>query len=96
MKQNEYQKLLNADTVKDDYKTLKKLLKPLGFTIPVLYKHYSDLCEKNGVKFLDFGVDSDFENCIDGFILVDVDSIKEEKRQKFIISNIQNELKVSA
>jgi len=69
---------------KHDYKMLKNMMKPYGFSIPVLYKHYSELCEDGGVKFLDFGVDKDFENCIDGLILVDIKKIKEEKRDRYI------------
>jgi putative hemolysin len=71
-------------TLKEDYKILKNMLKPYGFTIPVLYKHYSDLCYDGGVKFLDFSVDPDFENCVDGLILVNIDLIKEEKRERYI------------
>ncbi len=69
---------------KDDYKILKQLLKPYGLTVPVLYKHYAELCENDGVKFLDFGVDKDFENCIDGFIVIDAEKIKPEKKEKYI------------
>ena len=95
-KQNEYQSLFNSTSSREDYKILKKLIKPLGFSIPVLYKHYSDLCEEGGVKFLDFGVDPDFENCVDGLILIDINLIKEEKKRRYIRSNIQNNLKESA
>lgn len=79
-------KIFTSNNYKDDYKILKNILKPTGFTVPVLYKHYSELCNDNGVKFLDFGVDPDFENCVDGLILVDVHKIKEEKRERFINS----------
>jgi hypothetical protein len=33
---------------------------------------------------MDFGVDADFNNCIDGYILVDIRKIKESKRQRYI------------
>lgn len=89
-------KLFNGATAKEDYRTLKNMLKPLGYTVPVLYKHYADLCEIGGVKFLDFGTDPDFENCIDGLILVDVNQIKEEKRKKYINSNSYSRLKATA
>jgi putative hemolysin len=79
--------LFSGSTMKEDYKILKRLLKPYGFTIPVLYKHYSDLCYEGGVKFLDFGIDPGFENCVDGLILVDVDLIKEEKKNRYLRSN---------
>ena len=93
---NIHNKLFNGASAKEDYKTLKHMLKPLGYAVPVLYKHYADLCKNGGVKYLDFGTDPDFENCIDGLILVDVNLIKEEKREKFINSNSYSRLKASA
>jgi putative hemolysin len=74
----------NGTDSQKDYFILKNLLKPYGFSIPILYKHYSDLCEEGGVEFLDFGVDPDFENCVDGLILVDIHLVKEEKRKRYI------------
>lgn len=94
--QKEYAALFCSDNPKGDYKILKKMIQPLGFSVPILFKHYSDLCKEKGVKFLDFGIDPDFENCVDGLILVDVTLIKEEKRLKFIKSDFQTELKASA
>ena len=88
--------IFTGETTKDDYKILKKMLKPFGYTVPVLYKHYSELCETGGVNFLDFGTDPDFENCIDGLILVDVNLIKEEKKQKYMLSNNFTNLKATA
>ena len=79
-----YSEQFCSEEYKHDYKMLKNMMKPYGFSIPVLYKHYSELCEDGGVKFLDFGVDKDFENCIDGLILVDIKKIKEEKRERYI------------
>lgn len=92
----EHLRHFTGNSAKEDYKILKMMLKPLGYTVPVLYKHYADLCENGGVKFLDFGNDPDFENCIDGLILVDVSLIKEEKKQKFIESNSYQRLKATA
>lgn len=93
---DEHSRLFTGETAKEDYKILKRMLKPLGYTVPVLYKHYAELCEAGGVKFIDFGTDPDFENCIDGLILVDVSLIKEEKKQKFIESSAHFRLKASA
>ena len=81
---NEFVNLFTGINYKEDYRILKNVLRPTGFTVPILYKHYSELCNEGGVKFLDFGVDPDFENCIDGLILVDVEKIKDEKRERFI------------
>ena len=79
----------------EDYRTLKKMLRQMGYSIPVLFKHYSDLCEDDGVKFLGFNNDPDFSDCTDGLILVSVDKIKEEKRKRYINRYIsQNALAV--
>lgn len=83
-------------TMKEDYKILKNMIKPAGYTVPILYKHYSDLCDEGGVKFLDFGVDPDFENCIDGLIFVNVSMIRDEKKQKFMKESWSEELKATA
>jgi hypothetical protein len=56
----------------------------MNCSVPVLYKHYSDLCDEGGVVFADFGVDVRFANCIDGLIIVDLHKIKEVKKNKFI------------
>jgi hypothetical protein len=74
-----------------DYQTgmqvLKRTLKLYGHSVPVLFKQYAELCDKGGTSFLDFGIDKDFNNCIDGFILIDVKKIKEEKKQRYIYRN---------
>ncbi|MCK9280529.1 MAG: lysophospholipid acyltransferase family protein [Melioribacteraceae bacterium] len=81
-----YNSIFNSGTAKNDYKILKGMLKPYGFSVPILYKHYSELCDENGIAFLDFGIDPAFENCVDGLILVNTALIKEEKKKKFIKS----------
>jgi len=53
-----------------------------------MYKQYSDLCSGQGVRFHDFGVDYDFQNCVDGFIVVDVDLIKESKKERYIYPHL--------
>ncbi len=67
-----------------DQRVLKEELHYMGYTIPTLYKQYADLCEEGGVQFLDFGYDKAFNNCIDGFILVDLNLMKESKRKRYI------------
>jgi putative hemolysin len=80
--------LFNSKERKDDFRILKMLMKNYGFSVPPLYKHYTELCEPGGVNFLDFGIDKDFENCIDGFIVVEVDKIKESKKIRYL--NLQS------
>lgn len=80
---DDYNKIFGGTGVKEDLKNLKKILHQYGYSIPVLYKHYVELCDEGGVSFLDFGIDPDFNNCIDGLILLDVTKIKEEKRKRY-------------
>lgn len=69
---------------KKDLQILKDELGILGLTVPTLYKQYSELCEDGGVKFYDFGVDVDFGNCIDGFIVADLSMLKDNKRKRYL------------
>jgi len=83
--------LFSSDNLKGNLQILKKYLKNYGHSIPPLYKHYTDLCDDDGASFLDFGVDPDFENCIDGLILIEISKIKVAKRNRYIKgSNNQN------
>jgi hypothetical protein len=67
-----------------ELRKLKESLKILGFSIPVLYKQYTDLCETGGVQFLDFGVDPHFNHCVDGLILIELSRLKEVKRKRYL------------
>jgi len=80
--------IFTGKNVKEDYFILKKILKNFGFTVPVLYKHYTDLCEEGGAYFAGFNIDESFGNCVDGFIVIEVDMIKPEKRERFMKSGI--------
>ena len=82
--QNEFKNLFNGDNYNEDFRLLKDYLKALDVSVPTLYKQYSELCDEGGVEFMDFGIDTDFNNCIDGYILVDIRKIKEVKRQRYI------------
>jgi len=83
----EMKQIFHSDNYHLDLKTLKTLIKTFGFSIPPLYKQYSELCIDNGVKFFDFNIDTLFNNCIDGLILVEVNKIKEEKKERYIYNN---------
>lgn len=80
----ECSKIFAGDNYVDDFRVLKRQLMQFNLSVPTLYKQYSELCEEGGVKFLDFGVDQDFENCIDGFILVDVEKIKASRKKRYM------------
>ncbi|MGL6290921.1 MAG: lysophospholipid acyltransferase family protein [Silanimonas sp.] len=66
------------------FKLLRANLESLGAKVPVLYKQYTELCEPGGARFLAFGVDPDFANCVDGLIEVDLHRIKPKKFQRYI------------
>ncbi|MFA5216718.1 lysophospholipid acyltransferase family protein [Sulfuricurvum sp.] len=81
---SEFSELFSGEDYNEDFKRLKDYLKTFDASIPTLYKQYCELCEEGGVEFMDFGIDTEFNNCIDGYILVDIRKIKEAKRQRYI------------
>ena len=76
--------LFPSDDYKSDFRTLKQNLRHFGLSVPTLYKQYSELCEEGGFHFLDFSLDPDFGNCVDGLILVKIEKIKQKKRERYI------------
>ncbi len=82
--EEQMQSLFSGDNYKDDFKELKHQMDFWNLTVPTLYKQYADVCHEGGVRFLDFGVDADFNNCIDGLVLVDMHYLKDKKRQRYI------------
>lgn len=73
-----------GDDYKKDFSTLKHLLANMGVAVPTLYKQYSEVCEPGGVKFLNFNIDPDFNDCIDGLVLVDLHQLTEKKRRRYM------------
>ncbi|WP_345992049.1 lysophospholipid acyltransferase family protein [Sulfurimonas sp. HSL-1716] len=82
--ESEFEKIFELDNYKKDLITLRDRLQLQGLAIPTLYKQYSDLCEDGGVMFTDFGLDKDFEDCVDGFIIVDITKLKAHKRERYM------------
>jgi putative hemolysin len=80
----EFEELFAGDDYLEDFKRLKEYLRAFNVTVPTLYKQYSELCEEGGARFIDFGIDTCFNDCVDGYILVDVRKIKESKRKRYI------------
>jgi len=83
------QELFSLDNAKKDFKNLKLALCNMQVTVPTLYKQYSELCEENGVKFLGFNIDKNFSDCCDGFIVVDINSIKTSQKERYIDNKIE-------
>jgi hypothetical protein len=82
--QNEFKVLFSGENYSEDFRVLKDYLKALDVSVPTLYKQYSEIALDDGVKFLGFNVDNDFNDCIDGFILVEIAKIKESVSQRYI------------
>lgn len=66
------------------FRILKDELGRMGLTVPTLYKQYTEVCEPGGARFLDFGVDAQFSNCVDGLVLVDLNLLKSSKRARYL------------
>ncbi|WP_417222082.1 GNAT family N-acyltransferase [Amphritea sp.] len=81
---SDLQTLFCGNDYKEDFKILKQQMDFLNCTVPTLYKQYADVCEAGGVRFLDFGVDADFNFCVDGLVLVDMNHLKAKKRSRYI------------
>ncbi len=63
---------------------LKRQLAQMQCSIPTLYKHYVDLCEPEGVRFLAFGIDPAFGHCVDGLIRLDLQFLRAAKRSRYL------------
>ena len=72
---------------KQAFSIFKETMDELGVKVPVLFKQYVELCQLGGCEFLGFNVDPKFSNCIDGLILVHINTIKEKKYQRYIESH---------
>lgn len=87
--QREANQILSEEDFQKDYRLLKKTLKSLGYTVPVLFRRYTELCDYGGVKFTDFTVDESFSNCIDAFMILDLTTLKDKPRERYFIKQNQ-------
>ncbi len=72
---------------KNGFAVLKEELDRQGVRVPTLYKQYVELCYPGGCLFLDFNQDENFSDCVDGLILVDIEKVKQKKRDRYINSH---------
>lgn len=63
---------------------LRERLTALDAHLPTLYRQYVDLCEPEGVRFLDFGVDPSFGGCVDGLVRLDIRHLRAVKRARYL------------
>lgn len=81
------QQLMQSDFAQDYatcFKRLNHQLDQVGVKVPTLYKQYSELCDDQGCHFMAFSVDPSFANCIDGLIMVEMDKVKDKKKQRYM------------
>jgi putative hemolysin len=84
---SEIKELFDLEDKRKDFKFLKSALANISVSVPTLFKQYSEITEDGGVKFLSFNIDNNFGDCIDGFILVEVDKIKDSAKQRYILKS---------
>ncbi|HVV96260.1 MAG TPA: lysophospholipid acyltransferase family protein [Rhodanobacteraceae bacterium] len=71
-------------TPAEGFARLRANLTALDAQLPTLYRQYVDLCEPEGVRFLDFGVDPSFGGCVDGLVKLDLRHLREAKRARYL------------
>jgi putative hemolysin len=80
----EFDELFDDNDYKTAFVQLKNYLAAFNVNVPTLFKQYGDVCEDGGVTFFDFGIDTDFNDCVDGYILVDRTLMKASKQKRYI------------
>ncbi|EDM23550.1 GNAT family N-acetyltransferase [Caminibacter mediatlanticus TB-2] len=81
--EKEIKEFFDLNNKKEDFLKLRNLLKSQHLTIPTLYKQYPELFEDEGIDFVSFNVDENF-NCVDSFIVANLDYMKEKKKKRYI------------
>ncbi len=80
-------KSVSSQTVDSDLRQLKEHLKIYGYSIPVLFRKYCDLCAPDGIAFLGFNIDPDFSGAVDGLILLDTYKFKPNRIKRYLKSH---------
>ncbi len=70
--------------VDEDLESLRHSLAAAGLPLPTLYKHYSQATSPDGVVFTAFNVDHDFGDCVDSFVIVDLNKLTPRKRRRYL------------
>lgn len=65
------------------FNVLKNQLNHMGFTIPTLFKQYTKLCNVGGVKVQQFNIDPNFNHCVDGLLILDLNELTEKNKKRF-------------
>ncbi len=73
-----------GDDPEGDFRILRTKLSAKGLPVPTLYKHYSQSVRPGGVSFSAFNVDTAFGDCVDSFVLADLEQLTPRKRQRYL------------
>ncbi len=76
-------RLFDGRTAREAFVVLKEQLGHLGYSVPTLYKQYTELCEPGGTQFHGFNIDPDFNDCVDGLVVVDTRALTALKRKRY-------------
>ena len=68
----------------EDLDSLRQALAAAGLPLPTLYKHYSQATSPDGVVFMAFNVDHDFGDCVDSFVMVELNKLTPRKRRRYL------------
>jgi hypothetical protein len=71
-------------SIDEGFTRLRARLDALDAQLPTLYRQYVDLCEPEGVRFLDFGIDPSFGGCVDGLVRLDIGHLRAAKRARYL------------
>lgn len=82
------QKLFSATTFKDDYKILNKEVRSLGLNVPPLINAYMGLSPT--MRFFGTAINDEFGNVEESGILIEINQILEEKKQRHVESYLQS------
>ncbi len=87
----DYPHSFSGDNYKTDFNQLKHQLANMGMVVPTLYKQYTETYQAGGVHFIGFNIDPDFNHCVDGLVLADLNTLKPKKRARYMPSKTLNE-----
>ncbi len=76
-------------SAKEAFVVLKEQLGHMGYSVPTLYKQYTELCNPGGTQFHGFNIDPDFNDCVDGFVVVDIMDLTAFKRKRYGLQDHQ-------
>lgn len=87
LQHDEFTERFVGNDIKADFTTLKHTLANMELAIPTLYKQYSEVAEEGGVHFHAFNIDPDFNDCVDGLVMVDIQKLKPKKRNRYLLGD---------